>query len=284
MTNAPPPQDPQHQADPTQLLSHLAYRHLIHTLFALLPAPLTDTPEALRARNDAAIAKVAALAPVNADEADIAAHCVLARAQAGDVLRLIRCHAGDTSLVMKLNIQYALLERTAGSIRAQLQRLQAARHKREPSSDPAAADEWSRHIAAREMQQALDQDPTPAVPAADDPVPALSWEPPPAPAPVPTVLAAAPPPPPHAPAPVVAPPPRRRARTVWEIDEPPRDLVAEADYYAVVYPNRTRLIRQCGGLAPDCDFGPPDDDLVRAIVTGTSPVLRALDGPVTTAA
>jgi hypothetical protein len=281
MTDAPPPQ---HQADPTQQLSDQAYRHLIHTLFAVLPPPLPDTAEALQTRNDAAIAKIAALAPVNADEADIAAHCVAARAQAGDVLRLIRVHSDDTHLVMKLNVQYALLERTAGSIHTQLRHLQAARYKREPSRDPAAADEWARHIAARQMQQALDQGPAPApaVPAAVVPVPALSGEPPPAPAPIPAVLAAAPPPP--TPAPVVAPPSSRRARTVLETGEPPRDLAAEADYYAIVHPNRARLIRQCGGLPPDCDFGPPDEDLVRAIVTGTSPVLRALDGPATAAA
>ncbi|HEY3847581.1 MAG TPA: hypothetical protein VGL95_10750 [Acetobacteraceae bacterium] len=277
MTDAPPPQ---HQADPTQQLSDQAYRHLIHTLFALLPPPPADTPEALQTRDDAAIAKIAALAPVNADEADIAAHCVAARAQAGDVLRLIRVHSDDTHLVMKLNVQYALLERTSGSIRAQLQRLQAARQKREPSSDPATADELARYIAARQMQQVLDQDFASAVPAAVVLVPALSGEPPPAPAPMPAVLAPALPPP--TPAPVVAPPLSRRARTVLETGEPPRDLAAEADYYAIVYPNRARPIRRCGGLPPDYDFGPPDEDLVRAIVT--SPVLHALDGPATGAA
>jgi hypothetical protein len=62
-------------------------------------------------------------------------------------------------------------------------------------------------------------------------------------------------------------------------DEPPRDLAAEADYYASVYPNRARPIRRHGALPSDCDFGIPDDDLVHAIATGTSPALRALDGP-----
>jgi hypothetical protein len=65
---------------------------------------------------------------------------------------------------------------------------------------------------------------------------------------------------------------------------PPRDLAAEADYYAIVYPDRARLIRKYCGLPPDCTFGPPDDDLVHAIVTGTSPALLALDGPAAAAA
>jgi hypothetical protein len=127
---------PQHP-DPTQQLSRDAYYQLIHTLGALLPPPPTDTQEALRARNDDAIAKLVALAPVNADEADIAAHCVLARAQAEEVMRLIRCHAGDIELVMKLNAQLALTERTAVAIRDQLLRVQAARCKRERAAPPA---------------------------------------------------------------------------------------------------------------------------------------------------
>ena len=73
-------------------------------------------------------------------------------------------------------------------------------------------------------------------------------------------------------------------RGVAETDEPQRDLAADADYYARVYPYRARPIRQYGGLPPGCSFGPPDDDLVRAIVTGTSPTLRALDDPAAAAA
>jgi hypothetical protein len=270
------------QPDLDQLLTHQAYYQLIHTLFTLLPPPLADTPEALMARNNAAIAKVAALAPVNDDEADIAAHCVAARAQAEDVLRLIRFHAGDTPLVMKLTAQYALMERTAGSIRTQLQRLQAARHKREKDSDPASADEWARHIAARLMQRALDQGPVPAAPAAPPAEPTLDAEPISTPAVQPPQPVTAPPP--HASDPVAVPSRRHSVRSAIKTDEPPRDLAAEADYFAIVYPDRARLIRRYGGLPPDCTFGPPDDELVQAIVTGTSPTLRALDGPASAAA
>jgi hypothetical protein len=78
---------------------------------------------------------------------------------------------------------------------------------------------------------------------------------------------------------LVPPPPRsRRTPTPAEADDPPRNLPTEADHYANVYPRRAREIRHLGGLPPDCSYGPPDDDLVHAIVTGTSPALRALDG------
>ena len=61
--------------------------------------------------------------------------------------------------------------------------------------------------------------------------------------------------------------------------EPQADIAAEADYYAVVYPQRAALIRALGGLPPKLDFGPPSSEMVHAIVTGTSPVLQALGTP-----
>ena len=48
----------------------LSTHQLVHTLTGLMPPPLDDTQEALRTRNHAAI-KVAALPPVNANEADL---------------------------------------------------------------------------------------------------------------------------------------------------------------------------------------------------------------------
>ncbi len=47
-------------------LSTPLYYQLVYTLTDLLPPPLDHTPQALQARNRAAIAKVAALLPVTA--------------------------------------------------------------------------------------------------------------------------------------------------------------------------------------------------------------------------
>ena len=55
--------------------------------------------------------------------------------------------------------------------------------------------------------------------------------------------------------------------------------LAEADQYAIMYPRRAVLIRKHGGLPEKCDFGPPEPHIVNGIVTGTSPILRALDTP-----
>jgi len=322
METSPPPRPP------IDLPTHVYYQ-LVYTLTELLPPPLDDTPEALRARNLAAVAKVAALLPVNANEADLAAQCIAARAQAEDVLLLIRAHEGDIQTVIRLNAQYVATVRASLGAHGHLLRAQAVRYKREQNTAALNADAWTQHIAASAMQQALDAGPpraalavSPSAPArtvADQPPPApapvaqppalaLAAAPPPVPdaaalplpdtgpppvpiAPLAPVPAAAPPPlsapalpavpvpPPPPPVPAAAPPRPHRTHTAAEAGEPPRDLAAETDYYAAVYPYRARAIRQYGGLPPDCTFGPPDDDLVRAIVTGTSPALRALDAP-----
>jgi hypothetical protein len=62
-------------------------------------------------------------------------------------------------------------------------------------------------------------------------------------------------------------------------EESAPDPVSEADQYAAIYPRRAARIRALGGLPQPCDFGPPPPELVDAIVTGTSPTLRALEEP-----
>ena len=56
-----------------------------------------------------------------------------------------------------------------------------------------------------------------------------------------------------------------------------RDLVAEAELYAAMYPRRAALIRRAGRVPDNVSFGPPDDYLVPVLVHGQTPALRALD-------
>jgi hypothetical protein len=142
------------------LSTHLYYQ-LVYTLTDLLPPPLDDTPEALITRNRAAIAKVAALLPVNANEADLAAQCIAARAQAEEVLRLLRHHAGDLGLVMRLNAQYGSMMRTSLSVHGRLMRVQALRQKREAIDGAANQDAWALHVAERSRMGVVDPVPGP---------------------------------------------------------------------------------------------------------------------------
>ena len=56
----------------------------------------------------------------------------------------------------------------------------------------------------------------------------------------------------------------------------PADLT-EAEQYTTLYPDRAAMIRAHGGLPNRVDFGPLAPAIVEALVSGTSPVLRALD-------
>ena len=142
-------------------LSPHLYHQLVYTLTDLLPPPLDDTPEALRTRNHAAIAKVAALLPVNANEIDLAVQCIAARAQAGDVLRLVRQHADDIGLVMRLNAQYGSMVRTSLAVHGRLMRVQAVRQKREAIEGAATEDLWTLHVTERSMLAVVDSNAKP---------------------------------------------------------------------------------------------------------------------------
>src|SRR5450432_3494560 len=134
------------------------YYQLVYTFTDLLPPPLDDTQEALHTRNLAAIAKVAALLPVNANEADLAAQCIAARAQADEMLRLLRQHAGDIGLVIRLNAQYGSMLRASQSMHKHLIRVQTLRQKREAIDGAANQDAWTLHVAERSMLGVVDPD------------------------------------------------------------------------------------------------------------------------------
>lgn len=55
------------------------------------------------------------------------------------------------------------------------------------------------------------------------------------------------------------------------------ERMTETEQYAVLYEKRAARIRQAGGLPESLDFPPPDPKIVEALVTGTSPILQALD-------
>ena len=152
------------------LSAHL-YHQLAYTLTGLLPPSLDDSPEALDTRNRAAFAKVAALLPVNANEMDLAAQCIAARAQAEDVLRLLRQHTDDIQLIMRLNAQYASMVRASLSVHARLMRVQALRRKREAIEGTAKEDEWTLHIAEQSMPKVADPKPRPPEAARPKPAP-----------------------------------------------------------------------------------------------------------------
>ena len=214
-----------------------AYWQLIHTLRGSLPPPVTDTPEDLARRDNAAIAQVASMLPANASEAALGAQFVAAHAQALDALRLAHVPGTDAASAMKCSAQAASMMRQAQSAMRLLQHMQSARQTIEADNVAVDRAAWIEHCAAGLMAQAL--------PGA---------------APRATVAEPQTPPPPMPPDPEPA-----------RAEEPEADPIAEAEEYAILYPQRAALIRRLGRVPENVSFGPPAENLVRALVTSRTP-------------
>jgi len=72
------------------------------------------------------------------------------------MLRLLRQHAGDIGLVLRLNAQYGSMVRTSLSVHARLMRVQALRRKREAIDGAATEDAWALPVAERSMLEVVD--------------------------------------------------------------------------------------------------------------------------------
>ena len=154
-------------------------------------------------------------------------------------LRLSRDPVMPLVRVLQCSAQSASMMRQSQGALRMLLGLQAARQKIEANAAALERAAWTEHCAAGLMAQALT-----GAPLAPEDLP--------------------PPPPPPAPE------PEPQA-------EPVPDPAAEAEAYALNYPRRAALIRQLGRLPDNPSFGPPEDYLVRALVTGRTPALLALD-------
>ncbi len=226
--------------DPAIRRAGTAYRQLYLTLTACLPPPPDDTPESLYDRNEAAIARTAALCPVTAAEAVFAAQAIAAAAHAEECMRL--ANAADMPLAMglKCTAQATSMMRQSQSAVRTLQNMQAIRIKRDKEMAAAEAAAVAEHIAGSSMAA----QPKQTIATPDQPP-----QPEPAPAPEADAYAAA-------------------TETPERTDE---------ELYAILHPRRAAAIRRHGGMPPGASFAPPDDALVQALLTSRSPVVRAVD-------
>src|SRR5271163_4338285 len=138
---------PNHESPAPQLPGEV-YHHLVHTLRLSLPPPLTDSPEDLARRDYAAIARIAALQPANAAEADIGVLYVAASEQWRECLRLAQQPDMPFLGAMKCRAQANAMMRQSQSALRLLLRMQAARQK-------LGADSEARDRAAATEQRAI---------------------------------------------------------------------------------------------------------------------------------
>ena len=273
-----------------------AYHQLIRTLRLTLPPPLSDSPEDLRRRDHAAIARIAALAPASAAEADLAGTFVAASEQWKDCLRLAQEPGTTAEWAAKCRAQALTMMRQAtGALRLML-RIQESRRKLE--ADPAACNSlaWTEHCAAGFMLEALAFQPAehdrPESNLSDMPVPPGNDAQPEAarPSGTPAAIAAPLAPPenlklPPEPAPVEEP----AANPLAEPEQPEQYAAIDPEWPAQCGPAPAKAgdtgaapTRRPGRLPPEAFLpertpGPPDDDLVQTLVAAATPALAAPD-------
>ncbi len=242
-----------------------AYHHLIRTLRLTLPPPLGDSPDDLVRRDHAAVARIAALAPANAAEAEMAAQFVAASEQWKDCLRLAQEPATTPQWAAKCRAQAISMMRQANSALRLVLRMQEARRKLE--ADHAARDRaaWAEHCALALMAEALGH------PAKSGDFAGCPLATPPAPAPPATAEPLVPEPEPSEARPSEAPAEPAPA-------EAGVDLVAAAERYAARYPERAAAIRRTRRLPSDVRyFVPSEAALASALIAAHTPALAALD-------
>ena len=110
-------------------------REIFATLCASLPAPVIDTPDA---RDEAAMAAVAALHPTDALEAKLAADIVVAEAYAIDSFRLAGEFRNDLAATIKCRAQANATLRQMRSLLREYRHTQAERDKALAAMHPAA--------------------------------------------------------------------------------------------------------------------------------------------------
>jgi hypothetical protein len=128
-------------------------RQTLQSLIGALPSPATAAPEDRAARDEAAIAAVAALHPADAYEAILATQIVAANAHALDCLRRAVQPGLDEAAVHRCRAQAGSMMRHMQSGLRMLRRDQAAREKAEAAMQPAAmarAGYWFRDVTAPE--------------------------------------------------------------------------------------------------------------------------------------
>jgi hypothetical protein len=163
-TNTPPHSEPLAARLPPGV-----YYQLVHTFCDALPAPLSDSPEHLALRNEAAISHVAALEPANIAEAELAALHVIALQQVKSAVRLAEDPATPLPKVVQCRAHaLGYMRQAHGALRA-LERMQA-RRQRTQANDEARdyAATISTH-ALSQMTEALNAPPPP-------PRPSRSWQ------------------------------------------------------------------------------------------------------------
>lgn len=151
-----------------------AQYHLVRSANAILPAPPDPSPDAEARRNNALIARVAALHPGDSAESDLAGNFVLANELARDAILLSNKPDLPLKELLACRAQAASMMRQANAAIRELHRLQAARYKLEADREAYARAERTEHITTLLLAEGLTNPPPPVQLAPSSPEPAVS--------------------------------------------------------------------------------------------------------------
>ena len=164
MQSTPPPSNP----------SGSNYRAAFAYLCGLLPPLVGASPEVQAAYETDAMDQVAALCPIDAFEARLAARIIAMGTHADDSLRSAALAAHDPMEQRRCRAQAASMARQADAALRSLHRIQALHEKQLAETHPAAMERagyWFRDVSAPAPE------PEPAPPAAPDPCLATGLDP-----------------------------------------------------------------------------------------------------------
>jgi hypothetical protein len=133
---------------PTNPLPHLPAgiaRHIVETLFSVLPHPASSPPQERAIREQGAINALVALRPMDAFEAHLALQVVAAEAHAGECLRLASQPGQSTQMILRCRATAASLMRQVLEGERLLKRQQAIAAKKSPA---AASSQKATHASA----------------------------------------------------------------------------------------------------------------------------------------
>ena len=246
--NPPQPRgpDPEFECD--------IYDQAMDDLRGILPPLPNDTPEARARRDRVALAKVATLLPVSYAELDLAVQHVGAMAQSLACLReAAQCMLSDPKRAGQIRAQAGQAGREARGHLGRLLVLQAARTRRDADPAACAGAKLTEHRQHGKLTDALER-----VEAREEEF-----------GPAPTRVAAGP-------ALFKALPPLDYSE--WPEEDKRKDMLRwTAGVYALHNTMRVQLIRKLGGLPPDCDYEPPEADVLHEIIHGNGCNLRWAD-------
>jgi hypothetical protein len=263
-----PEPDPEFSLDPDIQLQRDIHLEAVDTLRRSLPPPPINTPEAWLRRDRVALAKVAELVPANATESALAASHVAALAHFNDCTRQASLKRDDPRRTDQLRSQAASMGREARGFLGSLLRAQGTRKRRE--ADPVACDRaaMTEHCVLGLMMDALDRLPPLPESLAVPPADALAG-------PIADGAPAAPPSPAAA---VPAAPKQYLDYKDWPEEVKRKDRLRSAvDRYAIVHTMQAQLIRRLRRLPDNCDFEPPEPEVLEALINGDSLNLRWCD-------